>query len=285
MMSDEAKALYRLQNGSLPEETAYMRGGKEPVAGSVPRSTSKILNSPLFVHAFTNMSLRRLGPDVPATYDIPDMSRGLADVADYAAAAHLLEQERARNPALAAWLDARGGIDFDSDVLARCAPGTLGQAIHAFITISGMELKFVHNFNVNSDIEYLLKMLGQTHDLQHIVSGFGPNIAGEQALALMNIASTHRFLGHELARFMNMAGTFISSASYARTLFNYPEGTPILLEATKRGIEAGQAVTMPLFMLDFNAHLDTPLDQLARELGFERGEPEEWEISEELCTG
>jgi ubiquinone biosynthesis protein COQ4 len=89
------------------EETAYIRGGVEPVVGSLPLTTSKYLNSPLFVHANSTMALRRAGADVPVTYDIPNMSRALADVADPVTWAKAIEIKKARNPGFAAWLGRR----------------------------------------------------------------------------------------------------------------------------------------------------------------------------------
>ncbi|RYG26332.1 MAG: hypothetical protein EON93_21540, partial [Burkholderiales bacterium] len=69
-MDDDQKKIYRMFNGMLPSEAAYMRGEKRPVPTSVPHTSSKYLNSPLFRDAFTTMALRRVGDDVAVTYDI-----------------------------------------------------------------------------------------------------------------------------------------------------------------------------------------------------------------------
>jgi hypothetical protein len=73
----------RKRGGMTAQEAAYMRGGAKLQGGSIPHSTSRYLNSPLFAHAWTQKSLRRNGLDVPMTYDIPDMSRALDDVQDF----------------------------------------------------------------------------------------------------------------------------------------------------------------------------------------------------------
>ncbi len=281
---DRQEAAFQKQGGMTAEEAAYMRGDQKPVAGSVPMSTSKYLNSPLFVHAYATMGLRRMGPDVPITYDIPTMSRALADVADYAEAARLLQEEKAINPVLAAWLDRRRPLDIRPEAVADCAEGTFGAELRAFMT-KGYKVDFVHNFEARNDLEYLMKMIGHTHDIQHIVTGFGPNHAGEHALALMNVASAYNKLTPELAGFICAANQFVSWALLTRVSLHYRDAMPIVLEATRQGIVAGQSLAALLFMIDWDSYYDWPLDTLAAHLGIERGPGDAWDYTEALCTG
>ena len=269
--------VFRRQGGMTPQEAAYMRQGKAPVAGSVPMSTSKYLNSPLFRYAFETMALRRFGPDLPFTYDIPDMSRGIADITDYFAAADAIAAEREANPAFDAWLSARKTIKIEADDVANCAEGTLGNEVSKFITQSGMTMRFVMNYDAQSDYEFVIQSIGYSHDLQHLLTGFGPNHAGEHALAVMNVTSNAKLLSPEVAHEVNINNSFVSSALYARTVFNYPAGVSLMMEATRRGIEAGEALNTPLFMVDYTKYLDTPLDEAAAELGFVRGPGDAWE--------
>lgn len=274
------------RTGMNEAETRYMRGGKEPVAASVPTSTSRFLNSPLFVHAFTRMALRRHGDDVATTYDIPDMSRGLADVADYEAAVEGLEEEKANNPAFREFLERRPLTAFRASELKDYAKGTLGAGIHAFIEKTGYDLEFVHKgFETTHDLDYLIKRSGQCHDIQHIATGFGPNSAGESALALMNVTSNAAHFNPKLAQFLSMPNIFVTSASWARIGFNYPAGTPIQLEGMEKGIAAGRAIKMPLIMVEWEKYLAWQLDDIATDLGFERGPAEGWDFSEQLARG
>jgi ubiquinone biosynthesis protein Coq4 len=275
---------FRKQGGMTAEEAAYMRGAKEPVAGSVPMSTSKYLNSPLFVHAYATMGLRRMGEDVACTYDIPTMSRGLADVADYAEAMRLLDEEKTHNPAFAAWLNRRRPIDITAKAVANCAEGTFGAALRDFMA-QGFKVDFINNFEAKNDLEYLMKMIGHTHDIQHIVTGFGPNHAGEHALALLNIASTYKHFSPELAGFVCAANQFVSWALLTRVSLHYRAAMPIILEATRLGIEAGQSLTTPLFMIDWDEYYDWPLERMASHLGIARGVGAAWDYTEALCTG
>jgi ubiquinone biosynthesis protein Coq4 len=280
--TQDAAEVFQRQGGMNAAETAYMRGNLEPVAGSVPMSTSKWLNSPLFTHAFTRMGLRRLGRDVACTYDIPDMTRGIADVTDYVAAARAIAEERERNPMFDEWLRERKPIDFDLEHLAKCESGTLGQAVYQFVVGSGMEMRFVHNFEAKTDYEFIMRTTGQTHDLQHLLTGFGPNLAGEHALAMMNVTANARFFSPEVALELSVNNCFVGSTMISRVFFNYPAGTPLMLEATKRGIEAGEALTRPLFMIDYPAYVDRTLEDITRELGFARGPAEAWDYSEQV---
>jgi ubiquinone biosynthesis protein Coq4 len=284
-MDDDQKKIYRMFNGMLPSEAAYMRGEKRPVPTSVPHTSSKYLNSPLFRDAFTTMALRRVGDDVAVTYDIPEMSRGIVDVTDFVENAAILDAEKKRLPEFAAWLDARKPVNFDSDRLAQCAPGTLGAKVHAFISESGMEMKFVNNHAATTDMEYMIQMMGHTHDLSHLVSGFGPNMAGEHANALMALTAAYRYFSPEAAQVIHFSTSFVSTILLPRVLFNYPRGADIILEATRRGIEAGQGLKVPIFMVDYEHYLDWQLDDIAADLGFVRGPDEEWAYTEQLCAG
>ncbi|AIT80556.1 Coq4 family protein [Novosphingobium pentaromativorans] len=272
--------------GMTAEETAYMRGDKHPVAGSIPMSTSPYLNSPLFVHAFTRMALRRHGDDVAVTYDIPDMSRGLADVADYRTAMEGLEIEKASNPALADFLERRPRHEYRADDLQDYGAGTLGAAIRAFIDRTGYDLAFVNKgADDQNDLQYLIKRFGDCHDVQHIATGFHPNLAGELALSIMNVTCNAKHFNPKLAHFLSQPNIFVSSASYARTAFNYPEGTDVTLEAMERGIAAGRAINKPLILVEWENYLDWQLEDIARDLGFVMGPGHGWDFSNECCRG
>ena len=271
--------------GMSPAEIAYMRGPSAPAAGSVPHSTSKYLNSVLFKEAFATMSLRRFGKDVANTYDIPDMSRGIRDVTDYGEAARLVAEERGRNPAFARWLDERRGLGVDLPRMEKCAPGTLGRVLYDFIVSFGMEMFFINNYEAKNDHDYLMRQIGHTHDIQHLVTGFGPNIAGEIALSTLNLRSFPRFMSAELAHYINVANSFVTSASFSRTLFNYPGGVELLFDALKLGIAAGEKIKQPLFMIDYSAYFDWRLEDITADLGFDRGPGDAWFISEETMAG
>ena len=269
-----------------PSGAAYMRGERHPVAGSIPRSTSRYLNSPLFVHAFAQRSLRRYGDDVNTTYDTPDMTRGIADVVDLEEAQGAIDLEKARNPAFRSWLERRHISHYSAQALAHHPAGTLGHAIRSFMTSSGLNINFLNEgAPPKTDVEYIRRRAGGAHDIQHIVTGFGPDPAGEQALGMMNVTCNAQGFNPVLARFISMPITFISSAGFTRACLNYPAGLPTILDAMELGIRAGKAIRTPLVLVDWEPYLDWRLDDIAADLGFERGPGKAWEATNETCLG
>lgn len=267
-------------------EAAYMLGGKEPVRGSVPATTSRFLDSPLFSHAYTVLALRRYGDDVAITYDIPSMQRGLGDIMDGPGLMKALMQERAINPDFAGWLDRRRYTSWNPEALADHAPGTLGATIRNFIVDSGMTIEFVNaDLEITNDIDFLFKRNGACHDIQHMVTGFGANIAGEVALALMNVTSTAASIAPELAERIYLPNLFVSSGAYMRSGLHYGAGMPILLEAIERGIAAGRALKKPLLTVEWEDYLDWPTEEIAADLGFERGPGDAWAVYDAKLTG
>jgi ubiquinone biosynthesis protein COQ4 len=290
-MDDASQPARQAQSGAAfdgmnAEETAYMRGGVEPIVGSLPLTTSKYLNSPLFVHAYSTMALRRAGPDVPVTYDIPNMSRALADVSDPVAWSQAIEIEKARNPGFAAWLGRRRLTRYDPHDMQHYKAGTLGAEIRDFMMKSGFSLEFVNKVaEPRSDLEYVMVRNGHCHDIQHMVSGFGPNMAGEHALAVMNVTGNATHFSPELAHAVSLPNVFVSSVSYMRTGLHYPSGMPILIEAHQRGAEAGRTIRTPLLIVDWEDYLDWGLEDIAADLGFSRGPGDAWRSSDDLLQG
>ena len=276
----------RPRGGMTPAEIAYMRQGIEPAAGSVPMSTSRFLNSPLFAHAYTQMSLRRLGNDVPTTYDIPDMSRGLDDVTDYADWALQVAIEKAENPVFAEWLDRRQMARFNPQEMGHYADGTLGATIRDFMLKSGYDIEFMNKGTVPAnDLQYLMKRSSECHDIQHMVTGFGPNIAGEHALIMMNVTGNARFFRPELAAYISRSPYFLASANLMRSGLHYSAGMPRLLEATEAGIAAGRGLRKPLHIVNWEDYLDWQLDDIAADLGFTRGPGDLWGDADQTLLG
>jgi ubiquinone biosynthesis protein Coq4 len=283
---EPASGFTQARNGMNAAEASYMRGGAKPVAGSVPMSTSRYLNSPLFVHAFSTMALRRTGPDLPPTYDIPTMSRALADVADHQETLAAIEEEKSRNPAFAAFLQKRPMTSYDPAQMTHHAPGTLGAEIRTFIEKTGYDLEFVNKgVSPRNDLEYLFKRFGDCHDIHHIVTGFGPNASGEHALAVMNVSCNARHFNPRLARALSMPNIFVSAASYTRIALHYHEGMPLHLDAMAQGIRAGLDIRIPLAIVEWENYLDWPVEEVAKDLGFARGPGDAWEITNTLCRG
>lgn len=268
------------------EIAAYMRAGAQPVAGSIPWSTSPYLNSPLFKHAFAQRSLRRYGHDVPTTYDSTDMSRGLRDVIDLEEAQRAVDHEKTINPAFKAWVERRRLTQYSPEMLEPYRPGTLGATMRTFMVDSGLNLNFANTDSAPAtDLEYMRERIGRHHDMEHMVTGFSPTPAGEHALSFMNVTCNTMAFHPELARYLSMPNIFVSAASWSRHCLNYPAGMREILEATELGIRAGKAIKRPLHMVDWEDYLDWPVEEIAADLGFARGPGAAWDITNETCLG
>jgi ubiquinone biosynthesis protein COQ4 len=272
---------------NMPASSAkYMQGEKLPVTSSVLISNSKYLNDPYYREAYVTQALRRHGPDLPPTYMVPMMHKAIAEVSDPARFIQLVEEEKAKYPEFAQWLEARRYTSYVRDDLARHAKGTLGHAIHEFLGIPGMDMEFAtRNKSADTDLEYLLKRRGSLHDIEHMISGFGPNTAGENALAMFNVTVNARFFTPELAQYLDAAIVWITSSGYNRTALHYYHVLPTYLDAMRQGITAGLEARKPLFLVQWEDYLDWQLDDIAKDLGYTRGPAAAWDWTTEAATG
>lgn len=146
-------------------------------------------------------------------------------------------------------------------------------------------MEFMHKGDVTSDFDYIVKRRTALHDLEHIITGYGPNNAGEQALSIANVATAANYFTPDLAQFINTFNVFVTSSSYHRNSLHYPATMPVMLEAMQKGIELGRALKQPLFMYNWEDYLDWTLEAIAEELGFTRGPGDDWEWTSDASAG
>jgi len=280
-----AAAPARPQGQTMSEaEARYMQGDREPATSSVLISNSKYLTNPYYRDAFAQTALRRHGHDVPPTYLIPNMIKAIDEVTDYAEAAALIAAEKAKNPEFAAWVDARRSTSYRAETVRDYAEGTLGAAIRAFLE-TGMNMEFIARRETATDLEYIRLRRSALHDIEHMVTGFGPNSAGEQALAICNTAATARYFTPALAQYFSHATYFVSIGGYTRASLHYHGVLPTYMEAMRQGLTAGLALKRPLFMEPWEDYLDWRITDIASHLGIERGPGEAWAWTTEATMG
>jgi ubiquinone biosynthesis protein COQ4 len=81
------------------------------------------------------------------------------------------------------------GRELDLEALARLPAGTLGHEFVRYYRDNGIE-PFVTTFPIESDVDYLSKRYRETHDLLHVITGYGTDERGEmelQAFVLGNL--------------------------------------------------------------------------------------------------
>jgi ubiquinone biosynthesis protein COQ4 len=260
----------------MDSEAGYLRQGAKPAgtASSLPVSSSPYLNNWRLKEAFAVDSLRRQGRDVPMAYLVPDILQGLHEAEDTEELETLFVLERARNPEFAAWLDARFCSNIQIADVEGCKPGTLGEKVRRFIRDSGLQLDFMYLDTPKSDNEYFRKRRLQNHDIEHMVTGLGPDPAGEQALLYLNLEQAYLQFSAEFATATNRAKVLINSPFLTRTLLQYPRGGQVILEATSLGVEMAKRLKRPLIMVRWEDYMDWPLEEIRSHFGLE-GAPAE----------
>lgn len=81
------------------------------------------------------------------------------------------------------------GCELDLEALASLPEGTLGHEFVAYFEANGIE-PFISDFPVRNDVDYLSKRYRETHDLFHVITGYGTDELGEmelQAFVLGNL--------------------------------------------------------------------------------------------------
>jgi ubiquinone biosynthesis protein COQ4 len=275
-----------IRKGMDAEAARYMQGDVEPATSSVLISNSKYLNNPYYRDVYAQYALRRHSHDLPTTYLMPALGKALGEVTDYADFSQRLKAEKKANQEFGAWLAARRYTTYRREDLAGCASGTLGHAIWEFLGISGVEMELqMKGVEVTNDIDYISMRRGANHDIEHIVTGFGPNSAGELALALTNITTGASYFAPELAQHINAGISFLSSAALQRNSLHYPAALPVMLDAIRLGIEMGQALKRPLLLEQWEDMLDWQIDDIASHLGIVRGPDAGWNWTTSATTG
>jgi ubiquinone biosynthesis protein COQ4 len=269
-------------------ERAYFNGAIQKIAteSSTLVSSSKYLNHAELRTLIAQEMLRRNGPDVPNTAYIPEVAQILMMLEDFPALHALFEAEKARLPRFREWLDTRQLADFKKDEVKHCAPGTLGAALYDFMANSGYELDiFYREIQVVNDFTFYLRQTALTHDIEHMVSGFGPNHGGEIALLNANMHAKVRYFHPALASFFNRVQTYLKAKTIMKDGLHYPEAMALNLEAEYRGAEQGRNWTYPIMLAPWRAWVDRPIADIRRDLGITPVPAEGlWAQTNRLCN-
>ncbi|MBC7492698.1 MAG: hypothetical protein H7241_09675 [Novosphingobium sp.] len=251
-------------------EREYFNGAirKVETDSSVLVSSSKYLNHGELRALISQEMLRRNGPDLPNTAFIPEVAQILIMMEDFGQVMQLFEDEKARLPRFREWCEKRALADFKKDDVKDCKPGTLGAALYDFMVNSGYELDiFYREIQVVNDLTFYLRQTALTHDIEHIISGFGPNHGGEIALLTANMHGKARYFRPELAAFFNRVQVYLKAKTIMKDGLHYPEAMALNLEAEFRGAEQGRNWNYPLMLADWRAMVDWQIADIRAELG------------------
>lgn len=268
-------------------DRAYFNGGIKTVTtdSSVLVSSSRYLNHGPLRALIAQEMLRRNGPDMPNTAYIPEVAAILHELEDMPRIIELFEMEKARLPQFAKWLADRHLANFTIAELAECKPGTLGAAIHDFMVNSGYQLDlFFQEVQVVNDFTFYLRQTALTHDIEHMVTGFGPNHGGEVALLTANMHAKARYFHPELSAFFSRIATYLKAKTIMKDGLHYPEAMVLNLEAEYRGAEQGRNWKYPLMLVDWRAYTDWQINDIRKELNITPVEEGLWLDTNRLCN-
>lgn len=145
----------------------------------------------------------------------------------------------------------------DLTELEQLPPDSLGYAYASYLLKAGFDPDFYRKTEIEDDVTYMFMRLRQTHDIWHVVTGFGSDVNAELGLKAFEIAQIHRTLAAML-----IAGGLL------RTLLKTPELLDGLLEQIAIGYRMG-AKAKPLIAQKWEEHWDKPLEEWRRDLNLE----------------
>ena len=270
-------------------DRAYFNGAIKTVetTSSILVSSSKYLNHAELRHLIAQEMLRRNGDDLPNTAYIPEVAQILHNLEDMVEINQLFEEEKARLPLFKKWLDEKSLSNFTLAETENCAPGTLGAAIYDFMKNSGYQLDlFFQEVKVVNDFTFYLRQTALNHDIEHIVTGFGPNHGGEIALLNANMVSKARYFRPELANFFSRIAIYLKAKTIMKDGLFYPEAMALNLEAEFQGALQARNWKYPLMLVNWRAYANNQISDIRDELGITPVLPEgTWADTNKLVHG
>ena len=270
MAGDMGKTDYEKQ------DREYMEGKAKPLSeyGSVLMTSSRFLNSARMRDVYAQEGLRKDGRDVPATYMVHQAAMAIGELTDAEEVERLVAVEKAKNPEFAAWLDKRSLSDFTLDDLKGFAPDTLGGIVHDYLFTNGFDLNHSRRGLVpTTDYTFMQKQRVVSHDIEHIVSGLGPNLIGEHALIACNLKCNYDYFSAELACELTRMSGFLMSTGVMKINLHSPHLMSEYLNAVAIGVKMAEGMKRPLLVTDWRDYLDWTIADIRKDLNILNAQP------------
>jgi ubiquinone biosynthesis protein Coq4 len=190
----------------------------------------------------------------------PNQTEAVFDIADGLWHIDLYEQfiEHAHSqPAVAQILQERYLASTpDLERLLECPQDSLGYHYAVAMKQAGLQPDFYRKLDVEDDYSYIALRLRQTHDVWHIITGFGTDLAGEMGLQGFTLAQMHSPLAVAL---------LAASVTYA-----LKSSSPLspLIERMYQGWRMGETAH-PLFAQKWEEDWEKPLTEWRADLKVE----------------
>lgn len=140
---------------------------------------------------------------------------------------------------------------YNVEELAHYPVGTLGYAYYRHMHDNGFSPDFFPPVKLTSDFNYFGLRMRQTHDIWHVLTGFGTDIPNEVGLQAFY-----------LAQFNAPLATSIIAATLLYCL-KHPETLHPLMEDVVKGYEMGKQAR--LIAVNWEKHWDMSLEEIRRE--------------------
>lgn len=148
-----------------------------------------------------------------------------------------------------------GAIDLDA--LARLPPDTLGHTFSRNLRANGLDPAALPTRPAESDTAYTAAHIYETHDVWHVLTGFGTDVAGELGLQAFYLAQAPARVSSAI-----LAGGLANAFLFA------PGDTDARMNEITRGWYLGRRA-QPLFGHDWKEHWATPVADLRARFGID----------------
>jgi ubiquinone biosynthesis protein Coq4 len=140
----------------------------------------------------------------------------------------------------------------DLDALAALPAGTLGHEYAHHMRVNHLDPSALPNRSATTDAEYVSAHFYETHDIWHVVAGFGTDRASELGVQ-----------GLYLGQVPSRVAVAVLTTGFANTLLKEFDQYPIRLHVIVRGWLLGRRA-QPLFGVDWKGLWTTPLEDVRR---------------------
>lgn len=191
--------------------------------------------------------LKSMGEDTEKVFDIEDNFRGSAQIKA------CVNRVKAIPEAYALMESRYLGPEIDLGVLSKLPQGTLGHTYATVMNTLGFDPNFFRQREIEADEDWLTMRLRKTHDIVHVITGFGPT-GGE--LGVLSIQAVQ--IGYPMC-------VTLQVASFGLAFKRQPERLSDLTRQSARGM--AMALEMPpLIAQRWEDGWDKPIQQWRKEL-------------------
>lgn len=163
--------------------------------------------------------------------------------------------EVCRDPSARRAVEGRHRIAIDLDVLRKLPTGTLGREYAAHMDAAKLDPSALPDLPSHDPISFFRAHMYETHDIWHVVTGFGVDLVGELGLQAFYMAQTPGALP-----------AFLLSVGFLRSGLYDAKLTKPFMDAVVRGYSMGKTAK-PFFGIHWDDWWTLPLSEVRARLG------------------